>query len=341
MIKKVGMLGGGMVGLGLIVGGCSAAPPQGGASAELQQSRQDFVDSVNGLRSINGLSSKNGLRSINGLSSRNGLASRNGLRSINGLDDTNGMNSINGLASRNGLAIDVSGLPVNCAGGLVAGVSCTGLPDGLLSNTTGLMANDAGEIVVPYLVRCALPAGQSIAVQDYTGAVVNFNGEIGLTPQWATSGFIDANGMEIISACLEAFTNGLGNHVQLELDSTQYSALGPHGTSNNPYKYQEGAFWGNLFVTPPTTAYCTGKDYTGILNIGGVSLTATQARACSGYSDCPYANAGNCESQLLFLTLGNGACTWDSGMVNAKTCKSGNVTWNNPIYTYRLDVGTQ
>jgi hypothetical protein len=143
-----------------------------------------------------------------------------------------------------------------------------------------------------------------------------FTGELGLAPSWlfgttgATDAYLDPDGMEAVSACLMAFTNGRGVHVHIEMNGTGRAAsLGKHDTSStNWFKYQEAAFFGNLFVSPPTGAYCVGKDYAGV-GIGGVSMPGTvggavDVRACAGYgsaSDCPYKNAGRCEGMSLSL----------------------------------------
>src|SRR4051812_22337157 len=107
----------------------------------------DTIVTASSLETMNGLS-MNGL-SMNGLS-MNGL-SMNGL-SMNGL-------SMNGL-SMNGLAT----------------------VDGL-SNTAGLMTTAGGRDIVKYMVRCALPAGQSLTKQDQNGVSYTFDGAIGIAPE--------------------------------------------------------------------------------------------------------------------------------------------------------------
>src|ERR1700742_4690103 len=65
--------------------------------------------------------------------------SENGLSSINGLSSLNGLNSFNGLSSINGL-----------------------------SSLNGLITPD-GQKTFSYIVRCALPATQTITLRDLSG----------------------------------------------------------------------------------------------------------------------------------------------------------------------------
>jgi hypothetical protein len=385
----------GVAGLaGLTAMGCSAAPPATtGSGSDLVAARDAALREYNGLKLLNGMNTKNGVRSVNGLTSKNGLSQRNGVRNVNGLDDTNGMNTINGLTTRNGVR-NVNGLNVNCAGGKTPGVSCTGSADGLLSSTApGLLSSTDGENVVAYMVRCALTPSQSIQLVDYTGNLSPvWTGELGLAPAWLDGGsdaatYLDADGMEVVSACLMAFTNGRGVHVHIEMNGVgKASSLGGHDTSSgNWFKYQEAAFFGNLFVTPPTSNYCVGKDYVGILSTLGGGLGAVDVRACGGYpsGQCPYASAGDCESVANGITstgtnevdaigtgsnptnggcqpgllpgvigcapTGDHACKFvgtscglfgcgSSPFRDVTTCSTGSTTWNNVIYTYKLDV---
>jgi hypothetical protein len=180
----------------------------------------DTIVTASNLESENGLS-MNGL-SMNGLS-MNGL-SMNGL-SMNGL-------SMNGL-SMNGLAT---------AGGL--------------ASTSGLMTTAGGREIVKYMVRCALPAGQSLTKQDQNGVSYTFDGVIGVAPEAAT-GTCDLDCQERISACMLAHVNNSGAHISIWLNGPD-AAIG--WGSSPAYPYQEGAFFGNLISSPWQGYYCLGKD---------------------------------------------------------------------------------
>jgi hypothetical protein len=292
---------------------------------ELNRIRQEAVASINGLISVNGLTSVNGLISVNGLTSVNGL------RSVNGLVSVNGLRSVNGLLSVNGLSVDCTGK--------TAGVSCTGEPDGLLDNATGLMSSDAGIATAKYLMRCALPKGDSIRIKDYTGGLVSLSGELGLATAWK-DGQCDETCQQKISACLMAFTNGDGAHVEVELAASYTLGTG------HTYPYQEAAFYGNLFSPTPKAFYCVGKDYA----LNGVSIKNLETRACTGYNaqtggSCPYVRAGYCNNavslNLADNTLtGDSKCNFGFGTQTATSCKDTSTSllaksWAYPITTFR------
>jgi hypothetical protein len=212
--------------------------------------------------------------------------------------------------------------------------------DGLLSPVTGLLKDDFGKLTAVYLAKCALAEGDAVKVKDYTGSLITLAGALGLAPAWRTE-VCDEDCQERISACLMSLTNGQGEHVQIELRSTLPS-IGQGGS----YKYQEAAFYGNMFVSPPTTAFCVGKDFAGLL---GTNILSPQQRACEFWLlmglDCPYRQAGNCKRGWGFpFPFGKAACSFDGDSATACSSASGTPLnnynngdrkWKNVITTYR------
>ncbi|MFM2417091.1 MAG: hypothetical protein RL385_1814 [Pseudomonadota bacterium] len=295
---------------------------QSSADEALVQARQDYVDSINGLKTINGLKSINGLKTINGLSTTNGLATINGLKTMNGLATKNGLKTINGLS-------------VDCAGRTL-GTTCTGSPDGLFSASTGLLSNDDAIVTAKYLVRCALPAGASLRVKDYTGALVTLSGEIGVAAEWKEAACSTAC-EEKVTACLMALTNGKGEHVPLEL-SAPFTPLGT--ATSGRFPYQEAAFYGNVFVDPPQAFYCIGDDYA---LVSSKSIEHLAVRACDGYNDkfglCPYKQTGLCNSAASSTYEGvymDYMC-YDTGdtLRKCRDVDGGARKWLYPITTHR------
>src|SRR4051812_3812028 len=172
------------------------------------------------------------------------------LESMNGMA-MNGM-AMNGMAM-NGMAMN--GLSSN--GMAMNGMAMNGLAavNGL-SSTTGLMTTYGGREIVKYMVKCALPSGQSLVKQDQYGTSYTFAGSIGVAPE-AVNGPCDLDCQERISACMLAHVNNSGQHISIWM-------VGPDsgiGWGSSPdFPYQEGAFFGNIIVNPWQGYYCAGKD---------------------------------------------------------------------------------
>jgi hypothetical protein len=242
---------------GALLAGCAARDDAGTQGHQITEQQ---LDTDNGLPEINGMDELNGL-SGNGLSG-NGL-SGNGL-SGNGL-------SGNGL-SGNGLQL----YPLASTG---------------LSNANYLMNSDSGRMTLTYLVKCALPQYHSISKTDINNVPYTFNGQIGVAPGWET-GNCDTTCQELVSACMLAHVNTTGQHISIWIDGDS-PAIGWGKSSSFPY--QEGSFYGNIFVSAPKAYYCNGADFDQGMVPG--RLGANQAGA-------PYKNP-----------LGNGVlcqnrCTW-------------------------------
>jgi hypothetical protein len=201
------------------------------------------------------------------------LASSNGLNMINGLNMTNGLNMINGL-SGNGL----SGNGLSGNGLLMSPLTTTGLV-----TTSPLMNSTAGRSTLSYLVRCALASGKTLTKKDSTGTSYSFAGQIGVAPEWET-GTCGTACQERVSACMLAHVNTSGQHISIWLDSE--GAIG-YGQSTD-FPYQEGSFFGNIFISPPVANYCNGKDF---------DSATVPGRLGAGQSGAPYVNPFGSTSQ--------------------------------------------
>ncbi|HEY6877215.1 MAG TPA: hypothetical protein VI299_04310 [Polyangiales bacterium] len=312
--------------LALNVAGCAAGAGEG----ELEQTpevHEASLEAINGMRTINGLNVRNGLKALNGLSVKNGLKALNGLLTINGLKTFNGLRTFNGL-------------DIDCTG-KTPGESCLGEPDGLLDSTTGLMSSVGGINTAAYLIRCALPATETVTVKAFDGSLVSLNGEIGLAPEWS-SGQCDNECQEKVSACLMALTNTAGNHVTVEL--TDDGVLG--ATHSKDFRYQEAVFFGNIFDSPPKAYFAIGADFQGY-NWFGMNIGGFANRLCNvtnlvwGVDQCPYLPVGDANYNMSdpFGSTSK-KCTMRNGVATACRDKSYR-TWTNPITTYRQTKGAQ
>jgi len=224
---------------------------------------------------------------------------------------------------------------VDCGATGVPGKDCWGYSQGILNPQTGMLSSDAGIATATYLIRCALPASLSVNVVDYKGKVRHLKGELNLAPEWA-EGECGIACQENVSACLMAFTNAAGVNVPLVLSSTK-NALG--GGTSTGFSKQEGAFFGNLFDSPPKAFFCKGTGQQNIATMWyAYASDMFNARMCEGGSStgtnsCPYVGAGDCTG----MPWSPKACTTasDGTMASCSVTVNGTkLTYTRPITTY-------
>jgi hypothetical protein len=165
---------------------------------------------------------------------------------VDALGSENGLKAINGMKANNGLA---TGTGLTIAAGLKTSAG--------LDNGRGLMSTADGRTTVAYLVRCALPAGHAISKIDQDGNIHTFEGQIGLAPEWESSA-CGQGCQRWVSACMLAMVNTTGAHYPLWMVA-QSAAIG--WGLDPTFPYQEGAFFGNIFASPPSAYFCGGRDF--------------------------------------------------------------------------------
>jgi hypothetical protein len=191
------------------------------------------------------------------------------------------------LLGDNGLS--VNGLSVN--GLSVNGLSVNGLSvNGLSSLSFGLWFQKnppLADEVMRYVVRCALPAGQTLSYLDLLSLKrYTWTGVLGLAPGWASGLPATLAEQQVITACLAAHTNKYQQHVSFSvLGRTADGQRIPFTQAElSEYSQQEGCFFGNLF-----------RDegfYVGGLRLLDEQESTTRACALSpmtddGLSNCP------------------------------------------------------
>jgi hypothetical protein len=159
------------------------------------------------------------------------------------LTDDNGL-SPNGLAF-NGLAFN--GLAFN-------GLAFNGLAFNGLSTAefSAWFQTDpaAGNMVMKYLVQCALPEGQvRTFTHPTTGDTYTWTGLLGLAPDWANGASATLEEQQIISACLAAHTNKFGVRVPISvLGRNAKGEVIPYTKEElEDFSEREACFFGNLF----------------------------------------------------------------------------------------------
>jgi hypothetical protein len=147
--------------------------------------------------------------------------------------------SPNGL-SQNGLS--ENGLSQN-------GLSQNGLSQNGFSTWFNVDAS-MGDMVMRYLVKCAVASGQSRTWRNpATGVSYTWPGELGLAPSWAGGTPATVVEQQVITACLAAHVNKYGRSVPISVNGrTATNQNIPHSSTElTDYPQEEGAFFGNLF----------------------------------------------------------------------------------------------
>jgi len=110
-----------------------------------------------------------------------------------------------------------------------------------------------------YAVGCALGPEQvfSFSWTDLHGVVhdESYRGIAGLAPSWEQAP-LDEAGQQWVSACLGARTNRYGRAVEISMQGSADALAEPSDEELHEFTYEEGAFWGNLFLPQPYLHTC-------------------------------------------------------------------------------------
>ncbi len=156
--------------------------------------------------------------------------------------------------------------------------------------TRDLMSTEDGREVMSYIVGCALPAWQSVTLQDSAGVQYTYPGLLNLAPAW-TSRALTVSERRWITACLAARTNVFGVPVSISMRHDTNPALLAGSAEKSTYANAEGAFYGDLFATTPVLFACGNRAWS--------TFQPNTFRACalsSGGSstDCQFTYTGPC-----------------------------------------------
>lgn len=183
---------------------------------------------------------------------------------------------------------------------------------------------DFSDMVMRYVVRCAVPAGESRSYVSESGSR-NWEGSLGLAPQWSAGAPIPVAEQQLVSACLAAHANKTGTVVTVSLRG--YHASGePIATTSaerDEYRQVEGCFFGNLFSGDGVHA---GFDRRSPLARKGNCSPRVCAANDGSAGDCPpIVAAGMCQR----LCRGTGA--------EIRVCESAGGHEFLPVMTYLRD----
>lgn len=196
----------------------------------------------------------------------------------------------NGL-STNGLS--TNGLSTN-------GLSTNGLStNGLSTNGFRNWFNQApanAAAVMQYVVKCAVPAGQTRTFTNpLTGVTYTWPGSLGLAPGWASGLVATELEQEVVSACLAAHANKYGSHIPISVLGRAAGGTPISYTSAelSTYSEREACFFGNLFDGSGIYA-ANDQDY---LNWKESTSRACGLSSSASTSECPpIIHVGQCSS---------------------------------------------
>ncbi len=106
-------------------------------------------------------------------------------------------------------------------------------------------------MVMSYLMRCALGAEQSRTYTDpTTGTVYTWPGNLGLAPDWSSGSPATTLEQQLISACMAAHANRFGLHLTISVLGRDASGTAIDRTvaEQGQYSVREGCFFGNFFT---------------------------------------------------------------------------------------------
>ncbi|MFS8065243.1 MAG: hypothetical protein ACMG6S_02605 [Byssovorax sp.] len=135
--------------------------------------------------------------------------------------------------------------------------------------------------LMKYVVSCALGPAQSFSFSwtDILGDVHAeiYPGQLGLATSWSQAP-LDLQGQQWISACLASRVNWYGVSVTLSSRGS-HPALDKESLDETlTYATEEGAFWGNLFTSPPSVFACSDT-------LGIAHARAKQRDCAAGHID--------------------------------------------------------
>jgi hypothetical protein len=200
--------------------------------------------------------------------------------------------------------------------------------------TAEILESEEGRDVYSYIISCALPEGVTIEATiegtdpvedtappataytcDSATRLCTFPGGVGLAEDWIDEP-LDKKGQGWVSACLFARVNA--NHTAESISMRgRHAGLAVSPSEAELYTAEEGAFYGNLFITDPDPDVdpdwnaCRGTAKAacnGDVGCGGLANRdcADEDPANPGYTYCGFRYAGECPDACAWYNLDAG-----------------------------------
>lgn len=160
-----------------------------------------------------------------------------------------------------------------------------------------LLATPEGQELLAFLIGCALPEGTTLTAPDPNGGPdIEFFGEIGVAPDWATRA-LDRSDRRWVTACILSRVND--NNVTVEISMRgPLAALDSTAAERASHTVEEGAFYGDIFgdVDKPLQWYaCRGRGQAAGETGGLADRDCTEPDPANpGKTLCGFNYAGDC-----------------------------------------------
>jgi hypothetical protein len=182
---------------------------------------------------------------------------------------------------------------------------------------TPLLATPEGQLVLHYVVGCALDPGATVSSPAWG---VSYDGSVGLGSAWKSGPLSDEKSQRWVTACLLQTLNGLGLPVPIHMMGNHPGLADGPGQDASKFIYPDATMFGNIFAPTPLAYAC---------------LDRVVPEACGGMAS-NYASMRFCDSSpSCGLTLLPGDCTAHctvDGNGNP-TCKAAGVEYDQAIST--------
>ena len=181
--------------------------------------------------------------------------------------------------------------------------------------------------VMRYLVRCAVPSGETRSyTAPSTGQQYTWTGGLGLAPSWAQGSAPTAHEQQVVSACLAAHTNRLSQVVPISVLGMKASGEPILFTSQelSDDSRRESCFFGNLF---PGEGLFVGAEREPL------GPSESTSRACGGMLNGGSEASVPC-APMVFVGACTSFCALDPARPHSfQSCTYNGVTYHWPITT--------
>jgi len=189
--------------------------------------------------------------------------------------------------------------------------------------TTELVDSESGRMLLTYVARCALRAGDRAAFPRAGASDLVYPGLVGVARSWKGSP-LDESGQRLMTACLMAHVSAVGTEFPISVRSAKLGQTAL--TEKLLFPAQEMAVYGNAFAPPAERDLfvCFGRAVAQSLGgsggLGGALGLPTYLdyRMCSVSESCGFHRVGACYRWSSQPDVTRSACEVQSGNFYSK-----------------------